>query len=247
MRKTIVIIQARMGSTRLPGKVMKDLFGQTVLAHVIGRVKQANMVDDIVVATTEVGSDDIIVTEALKCGVKIFRGSEEDVLSRYYLAATENRADIVVRITSDCPLIDSKVIDSIVTFFKTSNYDIVSNACSDLSQRTYPRGLDTEVFSYGALQEAYNNAKEKYQREHVTPYIYENTKHIFYYKNDVDYSCHRWTLDTEEDWQLIKKLYEYLYHGKHDFYLSDILSVIEQNPELFEINKAIEQKKIKGE
>lgn len=96
------------------------------------------------------------------------------------------------------------------------------------------------------MQEAHNNAKEKYQREHVTPYIYENAKQIFYYKNDVDYSHHRWTLDTEEDWQLIQKLYERLYRGKHDFYLADILAVMEQNPELFEINKDIEQKKLKG-
>lgn len=241
-----VIIQARMGSTRLPGKVMKVLFGSTVLAHDIARVKQAKSIDEIVVATTVVAIDDVIEAEALRCGVKVFRGSEDDVLGRYYLAATENKAEIVVRITSDCPLIDPKVIDGIVECFKSNHYDIITNAGSDLSQRTYPRGLDTEVFSHAALQEAYNNAKEKYQREHVTPYIYENAKRIFYYKNDVDYSHHRWTLDTEEDWQLIQKLYEHLYHGKHDFYLPDILAVMEQNPELFEINKDIEQKNSKG-
>ena len=246
MRKTVAIIQARMGSTRLPGKVMKKLCGQTILAHDIERVKQARTLDDIVVATTISDADDIIFTESLKCGVKVFRGSEKDVLSRYYFAATEHGANIVVRITSDCPLIDPKVIDNIVAFFKEGGYDIVANVGSDLSKRTYPRGLDTEVFSYAALQEAYNNANEIYQREHVTPYIYENAKRLFYFKNDVDYSQYRWTLDTEEDWQLIQKLYEHLYHGKHDFYLADILNLIEQNPELCEINKDIEQKKLKG-
>lgn len=244
MGTTVVIIQARIGSTRLPGKVMKDLLGKTVLAHDIERVKQAKMVDNIIIATTVAEADDGIVAEALKCGVKVFRGSEADVLSRYYLAATENGADIVVRITSDCPLIDPKVMDNMVVSFKEGNYDIITNAGSDSSQRTYPRGLDTEVFSYEALQKAHNNAKETYQREHVTPYIYENAQQIFYYKNDVDYSQHRWTLDTEEDWQLIQKLYEHLYHGKHDFYLSDILTVMEQNPELFKINYTIEQKKL---
>lgn len=246
-KKTIAIIQARMGSTRLPGKVMKNLLGKTILAHDIERVKQAKTIDDIVIATTVADIDDCIADEALRCGAKIFRGSEEDVLSRYYFAATENEADIIVRITSDCPLIDPKVVDDIVTFFKQNNYDIVTNAGNDLSQRTYPRGLDTEVFSYAALQEAHNNAREKYQREHVTPYIYENVKRIFYYKNDVDYSCYRWTLDTEEDWLLIRKLYEHLYHGKHDFYMYDILTVMEQNPELFEINKDVKQKKLREE
>jgi len=247
MGNTVVIIQARMGSTRLPGKVMKDLLGKTVLAHDIARVKQAKMVDAIIIATSVAAADDAIAAEAMRCGVKVFRGSEADVLSRYYLAATENGAETIVRITSDCPLIDPKVIDDILVSFKDGNYDILTNAGSDLSERTYPRGLDAEVFSYEALQKAYNNAKETYQREHVTPYIYENAQHIFHYKNEVDYSQHRWTLDTEEDWMLIQKLYEHLYHGEHNFYLADILTVMEQNPDLFEINSNIEQKKLKGE
>lgn len=246
-RKTTAIIQARMGSTRLPGKVMKNLLGKTVLAHVIERVKQAKILDDIIIATTKKDDDDCIADEALRCGVKVFRGSEEDVLSRYYFAAKENNTDIIVRITSDCPLIDPNVINDIVSFFKQNRYDIVTNAGIDLTQRTYPRGLDTEVFSYTVLEEAYKNATEKYQREHVTPYIYENAKRIFYYKNDINYSHYRWTLDTEEDWMLIKKLYEHLYHGKHDFYMSDVLMVMEQNPELFQINKDVKQKSIRGE
>lgn len=244
--KTIAIIQARMGSTRLSGKVMKELFGKTVLEHVIERVKQSEFIDDIIIATTINDGDDVIEKEALRVGAKVFRGSEEDVLSRYYLAAKENEADFIVRITSDCPLIDPQVIDHIVKFYLDHEYDIATNASSDLTKRTYPRGLDTEVFSFPMLEQAYQYAKENYQREHVTPYIYENAESIYYYLNDKNYSKYRWTLDTDEDWQLISKLYSYLYQGNHDFYLMDILNVMEQHPELYEINKDIEQKKIKG-
>ncbi|WP_427338101.1 cytidylyltransferase domain-containing protein [Caloranaerobacter sp. DY30410] len=245
MRKVVAIIQARMGSTRLPGKVMKDLFGKTVLAHVVERVKQSKEVDEIVIATTTLEKDNVIVKEAEKCGVKYFRGSEDDVLSRYYYAAKENNADIVVRITSDCPLIDPIIIDSIVKFYKENDYDIVTNAGIDLSQRTFPRGLDTEVFSFKVLEEAFNNAKENYQREHVTPYIYENSNKIHYYKNDVNYSEYRWTLDTEEDFKLIKEIYRYLYKEKHNFYMEDILKLFKEKPELKKINIHIEQKKVK--
>lgn len=243
--KTVAIIQARMGSTRLPGKILKKLKGKSVLQHVIERVEQASSIDEIVIATTMLKQDDIIVEETQKCGVKYFRGSEEDVLARYYLAARENNAEVVVRITSDCPLIDPFVTDEIVKFFKiTKMYDIVSNASSDLSLRTYPRGLDTEVFSFNALEKAYNHANNVYQREHVTPFIYENCSMIYYYKNSVDYSRYRLTLDTEEDFELIKEIYYRLYKNKHNFYLKDIINLLEIYPELAKINANVEQKKI---
>ena len=244
--KITAIIQARMGSTRLSGKVMKDLYGKTVLAHVIERVKQSELIEDIIIATTDHTKDEVIAEEALRCGVKVFRGSEEDVLSRYYYAARDNNSDVIVRITSDCPLIDSRVVDQIIAYYKYNSYEIVTNASSDLTKRTYRRGLDTEVFSFGMLEQAYHNAKEKYQREHVTPFIYENAQKIYYYKNETDYSKYRWTLDTEEDWDLISRIYGYLYQGEHNFYLKDIIEIMEQHQELYEINKNIEQKKIKG-
>jgi spore coat polysaccharide biosynthesis protein SpsF len=243
MAKTVVIIQARVGSTRLPGKVLKALHGKTVLAHVIERVRQARTVDDIVIATTVSHADDAIEEEVRRCGAKVFRGSEEDVLSRYYGAALENDAGIVVRITSDCPLIDPKVMDDIIGFFQQQEYDIVTNGGSDLSKRTYPRGLDTEVFSFAALEQAYKKADKQYQHEHVTPYIYEHGR-VYHVMNDTDHSRHRWTLDTEEDWWLIEALYGYLYKGGHDFYMADILDVMQQHPTLIDINKAIEQKKL---
>jgi spore coat polysaccharide biosynthesis protein SpsF len=243
--KTVAIIQARMGSTRLPGKILKDLMGKTILQHVIERVQQAQSIDEIVIATTTLGHDDMVVDEAVKCGVKYFRGSEDNVLARYYLGAKENSADIIVRITSDCPLIDPFVIDEIVNFFKNEKkYQIVTNASSDLSKRTYPRGLDTEVFSFEMLEVAFEKAEKKYQREHVTPYIYENSESIYYYQNAVDYSKYRLTLDTIEDFILIKEVYGYLYKGKHNFYLAEIMNLFEQHPELTKINSHIKQKKI---
>lgn len=240
-----VIIQARTGSTRLPGKVMKELCGKTVLAHDIERVSQAKLADEIIIATTTHDSDDVIVQEAEHLGVKVFRGSEDDVLSRYYFAAKEAGADVVARITSDCPLIDPVILDDVIRVFLDGSYDIVTNAGNDLSKRTFPRGLDAEVFSFEMLETAHLKAVETYQREHVTPYIYENAKSVFYYQNDVDYSRYRWTLDTEEDWQLISEIYQRLYHREHNFYFKDILSVMEENPELYNINKDIEQKKLK--
>lgn len=243
--KTAAIIQARMGSTRLPGKILKDLMGKTVLRHVIERVQQAHSIDEIIIATTMLDQDDAVAHEAVKCGVKYFRGSEEDVLARYYLAAKETDADTVVRITSDCPLIDPLVTDEIVNFFNEKQvYDIVTNASSDLSKRTYPRGLDTEVFTFDVLEQAFKKADKPYQREHVTPYIYENSSEIYYYRNQSDYSMYRWTLDTEKDFALIKEIYGHLYKGTHDFYLSDILKLFEEYPELLNINSHIEQKKL---
>jgi len=243
-KKTAAIIQARMGSTRLPGKVMKDLNGKPVLWHVIERVKQAENIDQIIIATTTAKRDKIIYDRSIEWGVKSYQGSEEDVLARYYEAANKYEIDRVVRITSDCPLIDPYVIDEIVEYYNKNDYTLVTNAGSDLNNRTYPRGLDTEVFSFDVLEKAYNKAEKKYQREHVTPYIYENYNDILYYKNNEDLSNYRITLDTKEDFELIKVLYDKLYQGKHDFYLKDIIEVFKKNPELININKKVEQKKL---
>lgn len=242
--KVVAIIQARMGSTRLSGKVMKNIMGKTVLEHVIERVKQAKLIDEIIIATTTHGRDDVIETEALRCGVKVFRGSEDDVLSRYYYAAKENKTDVVVRITSDCPLIDWNIVDKVISKFMNNEYDIVTNAGLDIKQRTFPRGLDLEVFSFSVLSNAFYNAKEMYQREHVSPYIYETSKNTHVFKNTINYSKYRWTLDTDEDWTLINQIYKRLYTGVHNFGLMEIIKVMMKEPELIEINKHIEQKKL---
>lgn len=239
-----VVIQARMGSTRLPGKVMKNLVDQSVLAHVIERVKQSELINEIIIATSILEQDDPISAEALNNNVKVFRGSETDVLSRYYLAAKKNELDIIIRVTSDCPLIDPFVLDDMINLFLKNSYDIVSNAGAEASKRTFPRGLDAEMFSYKSLKQAYKLAKEEYQREHVTPYIYENTDNIYYYKNSIDYSNHRWTLDTKEDFDFLTAVYDRLYAGNHNFYMTDIIKLIENEPILYSINSHIEQKKL---
>lgn len=242
--KIAAIIQARMGSTRLSGKVMMKLCGKTVLEHDIERVKQSKYIDDIVIATTTNKTDDMIEQEVLRCGAKCFRGSEEDVLSRYYLASKEINADVIVRITSDCPLFDPQILDEMILYYRSHKVSLITNAGMDASTRTYPRGLDAEIFSFEILEEAYKNAEKKYQREHVTPYIYEKYKDIYYYQNSINYSKYRWTLDTPEDWKLIESIYGHLYHGRHDFYLGDIIKLMTKYPELHDMNKDIEQKKI---
>ena len=238
------IIQARMGSSRLSGKVMKLLKGKTVLEHVINRVRLSNLIDVIIVATTTLERDNIIEAESKRCGAEVFRGSEDDVLSRYYYAAKKHNLDAVVRITSDCPLIDSYVLDSIINCFLKGTFDIVSNASAEPSQRTFPRGLDVEVFTFRMLEDTFNLATEKYQREHVTPFIYEKSQLVFYYKNDVDYSKYRLTLDTEEDYQLISTIYDRLYTEYGTFNLKEIIQLFIDDPSLFNLNAHIEQKKL---
>lgn len=243
--KVVCIVQARVGSTRLPGKVLKKICGKTVLEHDIDRLKRAKNIDEIVIATTTEERDIEIVNEAKRLGVKYYRGSESDVLSRYYFAAKENNADIVVRVTSDCPLLDSEVTEEIIKFYLENypKYDYVSNTLD----RTYPRGLDTEVFSFKVLEEAFLNAKENFQREHVTPYIWDNnTKYkVYQYKDIADSSNLRLTLDTQEDFKLITEIYIDLYNNNQYFGLKEILNLFNERLELIEINKEIQQKKIK--
>ncbi|WP_142414612.1 cytidylyltransferase domain-containing protein [Hathewaya massiliensis] len=243
--KVVCIMQARMGSTRLPGKVLKKICGKTVLEHDINRLKKINNIDEIVIATTTLEKDNAIVEESERLNAKYFRGSEEDVLSRYYYAAKKYNADAIVRVTSDCPLIDWAVSEKIIQCYldNIDKYDYVSNTI----ERTYPRGLDTEVFSFKALEKAFKESNLERDREHVTPYIWDNSNifRLYYYKNDIDYSELRWTLDTEEDFELINKIYKLLYPNKGlEFKLEDMLNLYDIVPELYSINKEVSQKQI---
>lgn len=241
--KVVCIIQARVGSSRLPGKVLKEICGKTVLEHDIDRLKRVKNIDEIVIATTTEEKDIEIENEAKRLGVKYFRGSENDVLSRYYYAAKEANADIVIRVTSDCPCMDSKLIDDmIIKFIRENNkFDYMNNTL----ERTFPRGYDVEIFTFKILEEAFNNAKKDYEREHVTPYIYNNKKNkLFIYKNDKDYSDLRVTLDTIEDFQVIEKIYNELYYTNPYFSLEDVTKFLYSNKEIIEINKNVEQKKL---
>ncbi|MFM6118428.1 MAG: cytidylyltransferase domain-containing protein [Sphaerospermopsis kisseleviana] len=243
--KTVTIIQARMGSTRLPGKVMKPLCGKTVLFHVISRVKACSLVDEVVVATTTSLADDVIVAEAEKCGVNWFRGSEEDVLERYYLAAKQYQADVIVRVTSDCPLFDAEVLNGMLEYFQTETTNgLKIDYLSNCLRRSYPRGLDAEVFTFEVLEKAFQSANQPYQREHVTPYIYEHPEifSLHNQNNDDDLSDYRWTLDTQEDWRLIEEIYKNLYHEQKIFTTDEVLDLLVVNPELLLINAHVEQK-----
>ncbi|MCS6104153.1 acylneuraminate cytidylyltransferase [Clostridium botulinum] len=241
--KVVCIIQARMSSSRLPGKVLKKICGRTVLEHDINRLKLASNIDEIVIATTINHEDDKIVEEAKRLKVKYFRGSENDVLSRYYFAAKENRASIVIRVTSDCPCLDYVILDKMIELFiEKSNFDYMNNTI----ERTYPRGYDIEIFYFYALEKAFHNAKKHYEREHVTPYLYDlhNNFKILSYKNIQDNSNYRVTLDTPEDFEVIKIIYEALFNKKRYFLLNDVVRFLDKHPEVVKINNYIEQKKL---
>ena len=241
--KVVAIIQARMGSTRLPGKVMKTILGKHVILWAIDRVSLSKLIDEIVVAIPFGKQDDVIADtiEEYNNKILISRGSEGDVLDRYYNAAVQTNADVVVRITSDCPLIDPVVVDHVIEQFLKNDCDY----CSNSLQRTYPRGLDTEVFSFDALSKAWNEAKKNYEREHVTPYIIENPDKfkLLNVSNDIDLSHLRWTLDTKEDFEFIDAVYQRIYPEKQMFFMDDVLDLLDHEPGLIDINKHIEQKK----
>lgn len=244
MNKTVIIIQARLGSTRLPNKVLKDLCGSPVLWHVVNRVRQAKLVSEIIIATTTLPEDDAIRDFCEENNIKFYRGSSENVLSRYYEAAKKYKAETVIRITSDCPVIDPVLLDSMIEEYLNSNADYMSNSLV----RTFPRGLDAEIFSFAALEKTYKEASKQYELEHVTPYIYRHPElfKLKNYANDTDLSFHRWTLDTDEDYKLISEIYNALYPVNKLFLWKDILKLFEMRPELLEINKHIEQKKLSG-
>lgn len=237
----VAIIQARMGSTRLPGKALRDICGRTMLARVVRRAGRSRLVDEVAVATTTEPEDIAIVDECRSLGVRYFRGSEQDVLDRYYRAAREFSADTVVRITSDCPLIDPEIIDLVVKAYLNNEPDYASNTLVG----TYPRGLDVEVFSMKALEKAREEASMDYQHTHVTPYLYQNPGifRLLSITDDEDYSRYRWTVDTQEDLDLVRTIYGKI--GRDDdFSWRDVLALMKREPALAEINCHIRQKSL---
>jgi spore coat polysaccharide biosynthesis protein SpsF len=239
------IIQARMGSTRLPGKVLRQLCGKPILAHVIDRVRASQAIDQIIVATTDRPADDPIAVLASTLGVTPFRGSEDDVLSRFYFAALAVKAETIVRVTADCPLFDGVLLRAMIEEFATQRrrgerLDYLSNTLT----RTYPRGLDAEIFDFATLERAQREATQPFEREHVTPYIYGHPE-SFAFKNFAearDLSHHRWTLDTEEDWQLIEAIYTALYRNDRLIGTEEILDLLDRQPALAALNARIVQK-----
>jgi spore coat polysaccharide biosynthesis protein SpsF len=240
--RTVVIIQARMGSTRLPGKALMKIEDKPMLWHVINRLKYCKLVNEIVVATSVNKNDDLIEKYCKQNHIICSRGSEDDVLARYYEAAKKYEANIIVRITSDCPLIDPKIVDLVIQKHKEKSVDYTSNTL----KRTFPRGLDVEVFDFNALEKAFIETKEPYQREHVTVYIYEHPElfKVYSVENNQDLSCLRLTVDEEKDLEFVGEVYKRLY-SKKIFFMEDILKVLDNEPSLVEINKEVKQKIIK--
>lgn len=243
--KVVAIIQARMGSNRLPGKVLRTLGGATVLAQVIARAMAVPSIDEVVVATSTQREDDPVEKEARKCGAGVFRGSETDVLSRYYEAAQSFHADVVVRITSDCPLLDPDLVERMISKFLASRRgsnkpDYLSNALT----RSYPRGLDAEVFTFAALESTQLAAKEAYEREHVTPYIYQHPASFIVeeFVGDKDFSSHRWTLDTPADYEFLQAVFDLLGAAAKSAGMHAVLDLLERHPDLVRINQQIRQK-----
>lgn len=241
------IIQARTSSSRLPRKVLKPLpynSETNVLQQVIRRVDKSELIDEIIVATSENIDDDEIVDVAIKENVKFYRGSLDNVLERYYGAADENDLDIVVRITSDCPLIDFSIIDEIIESHLDSEAEYTSSALI----KQFPLGINAEVINFNALKEAYKNATENYEKEHVTPYIYKTAPDKFKinkYKCEGDYDSDlRITLDTVQDYILTCLIYDELYEDNTYFTLSEIMELVSKKPYIKMINDSIIQKKV---
>ena len=237
MPNIMAMIQARCSSTRLPGKILLPLGQKTVLEQVVDRVKQSKMIDDAVVLTSTEQSDDPI--EALCCQEKIeyYRGDLHDVLSRYYHAAIEFKADYIIRITSDCPMYDASILDDMLAQFQGQDY------MSNTIDRRFPRGLDTEIFTFHTLKTMWEQAKDADEREHVTLYAkrHPDCFERLSYRQAIDQSHHRWTLDTKEDYAFVKTIYDQLGSG---FSTKQLITFLEQHPEIQALNAHIEQKKV---
>jgi spore coat polysaccharide biosynthesis protein SpsF len=235
----VIIIQARMGSTRLPGKMLLEIDSKSIIAYVVDRVRQSSLINTVLLATGKDKSNDVLADWAGYVGIPCYRGSENDVLDRIYQAAKQVQADVVVRITGDCPLMDFEIIDAVVAEYHNGKYDYVSN----VHPPTYPDGMDVEVFSFASLEKAWNEATLASEREHVTPYIWKNTD-LFHIKNvasSEDLSQYRLTLDTQEDFILLQKIITYLNKKEEYCGLSCIVDTIKKHPEWMELNVAYDR------
>ncbi len=243
--RVVAIVQARMGSSRLPGKVLMPFAGRSVLGSVIGRLQAIRALDAIVIATTTHARDAAIATEAARWGAAVARGSEDDVLDRYRHAARENRADIVVRVTSDCPLIDPGVSGRIIeTFLERRSGDRRLDYLSNTIARSFPRGFDTEVFEADALERAWREGTSPAEREHVTPYLYRHPE-LFrqaQYVGARDHSRYRLTVDTDEDYRALLAVVAGMKLDRRVADAEEVIVFLAAHPEIVAINAHVEQK-----
>ncbi len=254
------IIQGRMAASRLPGKVLMDICGQTMLARVVERTRHAENVDEVFVATTTDPADDPVADFCRERGYPCFRGSQYDVLDRYYQAARVARTDILVRITADCPVVDPQLIDRTVGEFVKANADFAANRLPPPWHRTYPIGLDVEVCAFSGLEKAWKEADQPHQREHVMPFFYEGIPadatvttepvtiywsprgfQVVYLNHSHDYGSLRWTVDTPEDLELLRQVY-LRFDCRDDFSWLDVLELFQREPQLAQINAAVHHK-----
>ncbi len=245
MPTVAVIAQARMGSSRLPGKVLREIDGATLLEHLVRRLRRSSTATHLVVATTTAPADDAIAGEAARLGVRVFRGSEEDVLSRYAGAAAEVGADVIVRITADCPLLDPSELDRVVNAFLTAGVDYASNQAG--AERRIPRGQDVEVMTRAALDRAERESSESGDREHVTPFLYRNPgrfRTLLSHRPGVDGSRFRITVDTPEDLEVVRSVVGAL---GHDASLDAIIQYLDRHPEIACLNQSVLQKDVTGD
>lgn len=239
----VVIIQARMGSTRLAGKVLAPIAGRPMLSYQIERLRRCRQIDRLVVATTTQPADDTIAGFCESEGLSCTRGSEQDVLSRYAQAARTFDASIIVRVTSDCPLIEPALVDQAVTNFRTgAPCDYLSN----MIHPTWPYGMAVEVISREALLQADAEATDPAEREHVTPFVYWRPERyrLKSLTMEPDLSAHRWTVDTPEDLELISKILTLVYPRRPDFEMADVLELLRQHPQWEQLNRHVQQKTV---
>jgi spore coat polysaccharide biosynthesis protein SpsF len=256
--RVVAIIQARMSSSRLPGKVLLNIAGAPMLARVVARTSRATTVLQVLVATTTDASDEPVAACCDSMGVSYTRGSLHDVLDRYYQTASQSKADVVVRITGDCPVIDPVLIDDCVNTLLVGSFDFTCNRLPPPFTRTYPIGLDTEVCTFAALEKAWNEAKETFHREHVMPFIYEGVSlvtenrslstgtsqrgfRIAQLHHDPDYGQMRWTVDTPEDLEFMRQVYA-RFDGRDVFTWQEVLALVQRKPELAAINSTVRHK-----
>jgi spore coat polysaccharide biosynthesis protein SpsF len=232
-----------MASSRLPGKILLNIAGKPMVAHVVERARRAKTVDQVVVATTTQPEDDAVETYCRQNGIDVSRGSLHDVLDRFYQAALAFQADIVVRLTADCPLLDAQVLDHTVEEFLRTGVDFGCNRLPPPFKRTYPIGLDVEVCTFKALERAWKEAKEPHEREHVMPYLYDTPGRFKILRVDYekDYGEMRWTVDTLQDLELVRQVFARL-GEKRDFTWLDVLDLFEREPQLALINSQVTHK-----
>ena len=235
-KKITCVIQARTDSKRLANKVLKEIEGTPMICHIINRIKRSRNVEQIILATTDNNSDKILLDIAEKFKIIGFAGDEDDVLERFFDAATSFSADPIVRITGDCPLVDPELLDIMIQIFLENKYDYISNTI----ERTFPDGLDIEIFSFDALKKAHEEAKWSSEREHVTPFIIKNQDlfKVYNYKNKQDLSNLRWCIDEEDDLLMVKQIFHEM-GNKQFFSTDDIIELISKNPRIAETNRKI--------